>query len=49
MILRFFFISIFLPVLELYVKLFAGGEKLYRRYSGKKSPGVPEHLRDWKE
>ena len=49
MILRFLFVSMFLPVLELYVKLFSGGEKIFRRYSGKKAPGVPEHLHEWQE
>jgi len=49
MILRFIFVSIFLPFLDLYVRLFVAGEKLYRRYTGKEKPDVPDHLRDWQE
>lgn len=47
MIARFLFVSVLLPWLDLYVKLFVAGEKLYRQASGRTKPGVPEHLRNY--
>lgn len=49
MLFRFIFVSLFLPFLDLYVKLFVAGEKAYRKRTGKEKPGVPDHLRDWQE
>lgn len=47
MIARFLFVSVLLPWLDLYVKLFVAGEKLYRQATGRDKPGVPEHLRNY--